>query len=181
MVFVTGKEPPSCLDCFTIIVSKVAIKALCGWQSGSGLSVCQLLVLKGKEEVYCTVCHAVVNNLRTVLDPLFFIHWTWFPYIIWAEPVGVSLSGDNGFSWTQRISKIIYIQMSICRLYYHFQWRIQDFPRGGANSQKCYYFSIFCRKLHENERIWTPRGGACVPGAPPWIRQWFWYCMCCLH
>ena len=45
------------------------------------------------------------------------------------------------------------------------------FPRGGANSQKCYYFSIFCRKLHENERIWTPRGGARVPGAPPWIRQ----------
>ena len=45
------------------------------------------------------------------------------------------------------------------------------FPRGGANSQKCYYFSIFCRKLHENERIWTP-GGARVPGAPPWIRQW---------
>ena len=31
---------------------------------------------------------------------------------------------------------------------------------GGANSQKCYYFSIFCRKLHENERIWTPGGGA---------------------
>ena len=44
-------------------------------------------------------------------------------------------------------------------------------PGGGANSQKCYYFSIFCRKLHENERIWTPRGGARVPGAPPWIRQ----------
>ena len=45
------------------------------------------------------------------------------------------------------------------------------FPRGGANSQNCYYFSHFCRKLHENERIWTPRG-ARVPGAPPWIRQW---------
>ena len=44
-------------------------------------------------------------------------------------------------------------------------------PGGGANSQKCYYFSIFCQKLHENERIWTPRGGARVPGAPPWIRQ----------
>ena len=42
---------------------------------------------------------------------------------------------------------------------------------GGANSQNCYYFSHFCRKLHENERIWTPRGGARVPGAPPWIRQ----------
>ena len=47
------------------------------------------------------------------------------------------------------------------------QWRIQDFARGGegANSQNCYYFSHFCRKLHENERIWTPRG-ARVPGAP---------------
>ena len=44
-------------------------------------------------------------------------------------------------------------------------------PGGGANSQNCYYFSHFCRKLHENERIWTPRGGARVPGAPPWIRQ----------
>ena len=53
------------------------------------------------------------------------------------------------------------------------QWRIQDFPRGGgANSQNCYYFSHFCRKLHENERIWTPGGGGGrVPGAPPWIRQ----------
>ena len=49
---------------------------------------------------------------------------------------------------------------------YGFQWRIQDFPRGGggANSQKCYYFSIFCRKLHENERIWTPGGR---PWRPP--------------
>ena len=28
----------------------------------------------------------------------------------------------------------------------------------GANSQNCCYFSNFCRKLHENERIWTPRG-----------------------
>ena len=41
-----------------------------------------------------------------------------------------------------------------------------EFSRGGcANSQKCYYFSIFCRKLHENKRIWTPRG-AC-PWRPP--------------
>ena len=48
-------------------------------------------------------------------------------------------------------------------------------PGGGANSQNCYHFSHFCRKLHENERIWTPKGGACVPGAPPWIRQW--YCL----
>ena len=41
------------------------------------------------------------------------------------------------------------------------------FSRGRcANSEKCYYFSIFfCRKLHENERIWTP-GKRGVPGAP---------------
>ena len=55
-------------------------------------------------------------------------------------------------------------------IHLNLQWRIQDFPRGGANSQKCYYFSIFCQKLHENERIWTPRG-ARIPGAPPWIHQ----------
>ena len=34
---------------------------------------------------------------------------------------------------------------------------------------KCDFFSTFCRKLHENERIWTP--GA-RPWHPPWIRQW---------
>ena len=53
-------------------------------------------------------------------------------------------------------------------------WAVADpgfSPGGGANSQNCYYFSHFCRKLHENERIWTPKGGARVPGAPPWIRQ----------
>ena len=41
------------------------------------------------------------------------------------------------------------------------------FPPGGcANSQNCYYFSNFCQKLHENERIWTPRRGA-RPWRPP--------------
>ena len=39
-------------------------------------------------------------------------------------------------------------------------------PGGCANSQKCYYFSFFPRKLHENERIWTPGGGA-RPWRPP--------------
>ena len=47
------------------------------------------------------------------------------------------------------------------------------FP-GGANSQNCYYFSHFCRKLHENERIWTP-GGARVPGAPLGSANAIWY------
>ena len=40
-------------------------------------------------------------------------------------------------------------------------------PGGGAPTPKVgvliYYF---CRKLHENERIWTPEG-ARVPGVPP--------------
>ena len=46
-------------------------------------------------------------------------------------------------------------------------------PGGCVNSQKCYYFSNFCRKLHENERIWTPGGGGGtrVPGTPPWVHQ----------
>ena len=39
-------------------------------------------------------------------------------------------------------------------------------PGGCANSQNCYYFSKFCQKLHENERIWTPRGGR-ASLAPP--------------
>ena len=40
------------------------------------------------------------------------------------------------------------------------------FSRGGcANSQIGIILQFFCRKLHENERIWTP-GGEEVPGAP---------------
>ena len=40
-------------------------------------------------------------------------------------------------------------------------------PGGCANSQDCYYFSNFCQKLHENERIWSPRGGGAHPLRPP--------------
>ena len=40
-----------------------------------------------------------------------------------------------------------------------FQWRIQNFPEGGANSQSGCANLFFGRKLHENERIWTPGGG----------------------
>ena len=46
------------------------------------------------------------------------------------------------------------------------QWRIQDFPQGGAPTPKsAIIFQFFSQKLRENERIWTPRG-ARVPGAP---------------
>ena len=37
---------------------------------------------------------------------------------------------------------------------------------GFSNYQIGIILQIFCRKLHENERIWTPRAVACVPGAP---------------
>ena len=50
-----------------------------------------------------------------------------------------------------------------------FPSRVRQFPNWD-------YFAIFCRKLHENERIWTPRG-ARVSGAPldppmevPWLK-----------
>ena len=45
------------------------------------------------------------------------------------------------------------------------QWRIQDFPEGGAPTPKsANIFQFFSRKLHANERIWT--SGGHVPGAP---------------
>ena len=51
------------------------------------------------------------------------------------------------------------------------QWRIQDFPQGGAPTPKiAIIFHIFaenCMKMKE----FGPPGGARVPGAPPWIRQ----------
>ena len=41
------------------------------------------------------------------------------------------------------------------------------FPRGVRQLPKrAFIFQFFCRKLHENERIWTPRV-ARVPGALP--------------
>ena len=48
-----------------------------------------------------------------------------------------------------------------------YQWRIQDFPQGGAPTPKSAIIFQFCsQKLHENERIWTPRGGR-ASLAPP--------------
>ena len=45
----------------------------------------------------------------------------------------------------------------------HSQWRIQDFPEEGAPTLQggapTYDFAKFSQKLHEIERIWTPRGG----------------------
>ena len=55
------------------------------------------------------------------------------------------------------------------------QWRIQDFPNGGAPTPKtAIMFQNFCGKLHENERLWTPGWGHSSLAPPPhWIRQWY--------
>ena len=54
----------------------------------------------------------------------------------------------------------------ILRLLIRYQWRIQDFPRGGAPTLKiAIIFHIFaenCMKMKE----FGPPGGARVPGAP---------------
>ena len=51
------------------------------------------------------------------------------------------------------------------------QWRIQDFPDGGAPTPErgapTYYLTNFSQKLHENEENLTPEGGARVPAPPP--------------
>ena len=48
------------------------------------------------------------------------------------------------------------------------------FSPGGAPTPKVGVLIYYCcRKLHENERIWTPGGGGARPWRPPlWIRQW---------
>ena len=56
------------------------------------------------------------------------------------------------------------------------QWRIQDFPEGGAwTLQGGREHAKFSRKLHEIERIWTPRGGRASltpPLDPPMVSTW---------
>ena len=51
------------------------------------------------------------------------------------------------------------------------QWRIQDFPQGGAPTPKiAIIFQIFaenCMKMKE----FGPPGGGARPWRPPWIRQ----------
>ena len=47
------------------------------------------------------------------------------------------------------------------------QWRIQDFPEGGATPKVgvlTYYCEKKCQKLDEKERIWTQKR----PWCPPW-------------
>ena len=57
-----------------------------------------------------------------------------------------------------------------------FQWRIQDFPQGGAPTPKiAIIFHIFAENCMKMKEFGPPGGGggrgSRVPGAPPWIRQ----------
>ena len=58
----------------------------------------------------------------------------------------------------------------------NWQWRIQDFPDGGAPTSKVgaltYYLATFLLKTAWKWKNLDREGGARVPGAPPWIRQW---------
>ena len=51
------------------------------------------------------------------------------------------------------------------------QWRIQDFPDGGAPTPEggapTYYLTNFSQKLHENEENLTQRGGRASLRPPP--------------
>ena len=53
------------------------------------------------------------------------------------------------------------------------QWRIQDFPQGGRQLPKLLLFFTFLPKTAWKWKNLDPQGGARVPGAPPWIRQWY--------
>ena len=69
--------------------------------------------------------------------------------------------------------KLSTIQESqFCQFCFSYQWRIRDFPQGGAPTPKnaiiFHFFAENCMKMKE----FGPPGGARVPGAPPWIRQW---------
>ena len=68
------------------------------------------------------------------------------------------------------------VELQVRLTYTHFllrsvhtwQWRIQDFPQGGAPTPKsAIIFQIFSQKLHENERIWTPGGASLAPPLDP--------------
>ena len=62
------------------------------------------------------------------------------------------------------------------------QWRIQDFPGAPTpeNGTLTYYFPIYmCRKLHENESIWTDSEHASLAIAlrsPPPPHPWIHHC-----
>ena len=49
----------------------------------------------------------------------------------------------------------------------NYQWRIQDFPQGGASTPKsAIIFQIFAENCMKMKEFGPPGGGARVPGAP---------------
>ena len=58
----------------------------------------------------------------------------------------------------------------------HFSGGSRIFLRGRQLPKYLLFCKFVCRKLHENERIWTLRS-VCIPSAhaPPRIQQWIWW------
>ena len=81
-------------------------------------------------------------------------------------PLYKSAASSRFTAWPEKMRCIYFLEFpshleSSCHLYNNNnQWRIQDFPEGGAwTLQGGREHAKFSRKLHEIERIWTPRGG----------------------
>ena len=74
----------------------------------------------------------------------------------------------------------LYLQMVGTQTTELGQWRIQNFPEGGAPTAKVgaptYYFCQFPPKPHEIEEIWTERGRAFLAPSPPPLDR-----PCCLN
>ena len=64
-------------------------------------------------------------------------------------------------------------ELSSCRVrgIYPKMWRIQDFPEGGGGCQPI-ALQIFCRKLHEYEKVGIGRGHTSLVPPSLWILHW---------
>ena len=133
-------------------------------------------------------CHLLITSLRhfsgtyeTIRrDKLWCasinISHTWFlsiKHLTWGRNVDILylLRSQFWYVFSTRLSTSvgvvsnsrIFTWIYFCDPVSHYQWRIQDFPEEGAPTPQggapTYDFANFPRKLHEIERIWTPRGG----------------------
>ena len=60
-----------------------------------------------------------------------------------------------------------YLSTDVVNECYLFQWRIQDFPQGGAPTPKsAIIFQFFAENCMKMKEFGPPGGGARVPGAP---------------
>ena len=95
----------------------------------------------------------------------------WSIFLIWVV-CGFNISSWHAFVHLCIVSPSL-INMS--SIFHSFQWRIQDFPEGGAPTAKVgaptYYFRQFSPKTAWNWRNLDRKGGGARPWRPPSIRQ----------